>query len=60
MSCRRSKHLNRRSLSPVLAGHGRGRGRGRGGGRAAVHVDLNLEEEAPSAEEQHVEEPGAT
>ena len=57
MSCHRSEHLNRRSPSPVLAGHGHGHGHGRGGGHAAAHVALNLEEDTPPAREQHMEEP---
>ena len=53
MLCHRSKCLNHRSPSPVLASCGHGHG----GGCAATHVALNLEEEAPPIEEQHVEEP---
>ena len=37
--------------------HGHGRGHGHGGGHATTHVALNLEEEAPPAGEQHVEDP---
>ena len=57
MSCHRSERLGHHSPSPVPTVHGCGHGRGHGGGHAATHVALHLEEEAPPAGEQHVEEP---
>ena len=57
MWCHHLECLNHHSLSPVPTDHGHGRGHGHGGGCVAAHIALNLEEEVPPAEEQHVEEP---